>query len=159
MLRSIVKHNPRKPKKSALKNNQCILISDFSPQGQEWLKKLLVDMKDTCVAMRGVGLAANQIGVFRQVILIMEPKKLPIIMINPKIIEAYGDELGEDEGCLSVPGERGIVKRKQYVVVEFQESDGTPRTAVCCDYEARIVQHEVDHINNIVCCDRFEEKK
>jgi len=157
MLRSVVKHNPKKPHKSPLKINKCSPITDFSYEGKIWIKKLISDMKDTCTSMKGVGLAANQIGVYRQLILIAEPKKPHIIMINPRVIDSYGDIIEEKEGCLSVPGVYGIVKRHQYVVVEFKDINGDDKTSICCGYEARIVSHEIGHLNNELCIERFEK--
>lgn len=116
-------------------------------------------MQDTCTAMQGVGLAANQIGMNLRIALIAEPKKKPFFIVNPKIVE-LGEEVEDgQEGCLSCPGKFGNVKRSKYVTIDYQELDGSLRRGICCDYEARIVQHEIDHLNNVLCVERMTDAK
>ena len=117
----------------------------------ERLHTLLDDMGDTLIESGGVGLAAPQVGILRRAVLVLETNvpegeaEYVIELINPEIIETSGEQNGP-EGCLSVPGVFGLVKRPEYVKVraqdrfgEFFEVEGTGLTARCfC--------HEIDHL-------------
>ncbi len=127
------------------------------------LHQLLDDMRETLFAANGVGLAAPQVGVLRRAVIVLETnvpegeEERVIELINPEIIECSGAQDGP-EGCLSVPGEYGLVKRPMNVKVraqdrfgEFFEAEGTGLTARCfC--------HELDHLEGIVftsLCERM----
>ena len=148
----LTKEEPRLYKKSRP-------VTDFNPR----LHQLLDDMAETLTAENGVGLAAPQVGVLRRAVLVLETnvpdgeEDYLIELINPEIIESSGEQYGP-EGCLSVPGEYGLVRRPMNVKVraqdrfgKFFEVDGTGLTARCfC--------HEIDHLNGIVFtskCDRM----
>ncbi len=135
----------------------CRPVRDFNPR----LHQLLDDMAETMDHAAGVGLAAPQVGVLRRVVLVMETNvgedEEPYIieLINPVILETEGEQ-HEPEGCLSVPGEYGIVKRPAKVKVraqdrygEFFEAEGTGLTAACfC--------HELDHLDGVVFTEKCE---
>ena len=129
-------------------------VSEFD----EKLARLAGDMADTMYAAPGVGLAANQIGEALQ-LLVYDPDPDPEVrnykvLINPRIVEAQGEELGE-EGCLSVREFCAEVKRAWRVVVEARDLKGQPLTVEAEDFPARVLQHEIDHLNGILFIDRI----
>ena len=108
-------------------------------------KILIEDMLDTMYEKYGVGLAAPQVGVLKQIVVI-DVGEGPIVLINPEIIEKSGEQTG-DEGCLSVPGMAGQVTRPNYVKVKAQDEDMNE-----VEYEgegllARAFCHELDHLD------------
>lgn len=118
------------------------------------LHKLLDDMAETMYDAPGVGLAAPQVGVSKRVI-VLDPgddETGLIEMVNPEIVEKSGEEIGP-EGCLSIPGLQGDVKRYTRIVVKGQDRHGNPVEMVATDYLARIFQHEIDHLNGILFTD------
>ncbi|MDR2670313.1 MAG: peptide deformylase [Oscillospiraceae bacterium] len=110
------------------------------------LHTLLDDMLETLRDARGAGLAAPQIGVLRRVVLIEVEEGAPIELINPEIVREEGEQEGP-EGCLSVPGLYGIVKRPMTVTVRAQDRHGHPITVTGEEMLARAFCHEVDHLN------------
>jgi peptide deformylase len=123
------------------------------------LRELLVDMNDTMVALNGAGLAAPQIGVSLQVVIFgvgknpryPQAEEVPFtVLINPTL-EPIGDEMEEGwEGCLSVPGMRGLVPRYRRLRYRGFAPNGEPIDRTVSDFHARVVQHEVDHLNGIL---------
>jgi len=121
------------------------------------LHKLLRDMADTMYDARGVGLAAPQIGILKRVIVVDVGDEHGLIeMVNPEIVEREGEQIGP-EGCLSIPGLNGIVRRAQRVVVKGQDRNGNPFTVDAEGYLARAFQHEVDHLNGVLFTDIADE--
>ena len=123
--------------------------------------RLCDDMVETMAAARGLGLAANQIGVSLRIITIetgSEKESRPIVFINPRIVRLEGEEVGE-EGCLSIPGFYETVKRAQNAVVTGTGLDGKEFTIECNGMLARAVQHEVDHLNGILFIDHLSPVK
>ena len=123
----------------------------------DWrLHKLLKDMKDTLIDSNGVGLAAPQVGILRRVVLVDTGDEI-IELINPTIIETDGEQIGA-EGCLSVPGKYGLVKRPYYAKVRAQDRDGNWFEAEGEELIARCFCHELDHLDGILyteVMDRF----
>ncbi len=118
--------------------------------------RILVDkMKAAMAAARGVGLAAPQMGVSERVIIYKLPEENePLrVVINPKIITMKGEQIGP-EGCLSIPYLQGDVKRAKEVTVKGMDMLGRPFKRRATDFEARIIQHEVDHLDGILFIDR-----
>lgn len=111
----------------------------------EKLWQLLDDMKETMEKADGVGLAAVQVGVLRRVIVMNVGDGL-IELINPEIIEVSGEQEGQ-EGCLSVPGRWGIVKRPNYVKLRAQNRKGQWRLYEGTELKARCFCHEIDHLD------------
>lgn len=121
------------------------------------IQKLLRDMADTMYDAGGVGLAAPQIGILKRVI-VLDPHDEEtglIEMVNPEIIHAEGEQLGP-EGCLSIPGLNGEVRRKQKIKVKGLNSKGEEIIIEAEDFLARIFQHEIDHLNGILFTDIAE---
>ena len=125
------------------------------------MRALIADMFDTMYAEEGVGLAAPQVGIGLRVIVI-DPRENdiePFALINPQIVR-LGDEVGRDEeGCLSIPGLKEIVERPTTVVVEAMNPDGEPVSIDAGGLLARILQHEVDHLDGILFLDRVSALK
>lgn len=117
----------------------------------EKLWQLLDDMKETMDKADGVGLAAVQVGVLRRVIVINVGDGL-IELINPEIIEVSGEQEGQ-EGCLSVPGRWGIVKRPNYVKLRAQNRKGQWRLYEGTELKARCFCHEIDHLDGTLYID------
>ena len=118
----------------------------------ERLHQLLDDMHDTMAAANGVGLAGVQIGILRRIVVIDIDKRIELI--NPVIAEESEEMLTMSEGCLSFPGERGLVARPKKVTVNAQDRHGDPFTVTGEDMLARALCHEVDHLNGIVYHDK-----
>lgn len=107
-------------------------------------KILINDMLDTMYEEGGVGLAAPQVGILKQIVVI-DIGDGPIVLINPKIAEESGEQTG-DEGCLSVPGKAGTVTRPYYVKVRAQDEDMEEIEIEGEELLARAICHEVDHL-------------
>jgi len=123
----------------------------------DWrLHKLLDDMTETLVDSGGVGLAAPQVGILRRVVLVDTGEQI-IELINPTLVETDGEQIGP-EGCLSVPGKYGLVKRPYYAKVRAQDRDGNWFEAEGEELIARCFCHELDHLDGILyteLMDRF----
>ena len=118
------------------------------------LHKLLDDMKETLADANGVGLAAPQVGILRRVFIVDTGEEV-LELINPEILETEGEQVGP-EGCLSVPGRYGLVKRPYYAKVRAQDRDGNWYEAEGEELIARCFCHENDHLNGIVYTEVME---
>ena len=112
------------------------------------LHKLLDDMRDTLIDSNGVGLAAPQVGILRRVVLVDTGEEI-LELINPELIETAGEQVGA-EGCLSVPGKYGLVKRPYYAKVRAQDRYGEWYEAEGEEIIARCFCHELDHLDGIL---------
>ena len=112
------------------------------------LHKLLDDMADTMEDANGVGLAAPQVGILRRVVVVDTGDGI-LELVNPTIIETDGEQEGP-EGCLSVPGKYGLVKRPYYAKVRAQDRNGEWFEAEGEELIARCFCHELDHLDGIV---------
>lgn len=117
-----------------------------------WL--LLRDMADTMYKAEGVGLAAPQVGILRRVVVVDVGDGL-IELVNPEIISVEGEQAGP-EGCLSVPGKRGFVRRPQKVTVRAQDRKGKFFEVTGEDLLARCLCHEIDHLDGVLYTDKME---
>ncbi len=117
-------------------------------------------MFDTMYAADGIGLAAPQVGVAKRLFVIdtREPGAEPLAMVNPVIVERTGAERGE-EGCLSLPGLVGVVERAAHVIVEGFDVAGQPIRVDATGLLARVIQHEIDHVDGILFIDRLSPIK
>lgn len=123
------------------------------------LKVLVDDMYETMDVAYGVGLAAPQVGILKRVIVIDnrdEENGKRFYMINPEIIEKEGVEVGM-EGCLSVPGKQGTVERSKDIKVRYNDLSGEEKIMYAEDFLARIIQHEIDHLDGILYTDKAIE--
>ena len=117
--------------------------------------QLVRDMFETMDAHDGVGLAGPQVGVARRIFVMREPEGEDICLINPEIIESDGREEGE-EGCLSLPEVYTMVPRATHVRVRALNSQGESMEFEAEDLAARIIQHELDHLNGVIFLDRVD---
>ena len=120
----------------------------------EKLHKLLDDMKETLADANGVGLAAPQVGILRRIFIVDTGEEV-LELVNPTILETDGEQCGA-EGCLSVPGRYGLVKRPYYAKVKAQDRDGNWFEAEGEELIARCFCHENDHLNGIVYTEVME---
>lgn len=120
------------------------------------INTLIDDMIETMNDAQGIGLAAPQVGTLRRVI-VVDIGEGPMAMINPVISDEEGEEIGV-EGCLSIPEFRGTVKRPQKLNVKYLDRDGNEQTLEAEDLLARVVCHEVDHLNGVLFKDIFIEE-
>ncbi|MEK7606984.1 MAG: peptide deformylase [Patescibacteria group bacterium] len=123
---------------------------------REDLEALAADMILTMQKAPGVGLAAPQIGQSIRLIII-EREGEPLALMNPVIIKRPWRKASMDEGCLSVPGKFGIIKRSPWVVVRAQHLDGSPFEIKAEGMLAEIFQHEIDHLDGILYIDKAEK--
>lgn len=121
------------------------------------VRRFVADLFDTMHAARGVGLAANQVGVARR-IAVVEAEDQSLVLINPRIVETSGRETGE-EGCLSVPDIYADVTRPDRVVLEALDTEGNPYRRELTGLSARAVQHEIDHLDGILFLDHLSMLK
>ena len=118
------------------------------------LHALLKDMEETLVESGGVGLAAPQVGILRRVVLVDTGEEI-LELINPVLVETDGEQVGP-EGCLSVPGKYGLVKRPYYAKVRAQDRYGNWYEAEGEEIVARCFCHELDHLDGIVYTEVME---
>jgi peptide deformylase len=124
------------------------------------IRKLAKDMLQTMYSSDGIGLAAPQVGINKQLIVIDcepdQPTNPPLILINPQIV-GYGDQLcNAEEGCLSIPGVYMEVIRPETIEVSYKDENGRPRKLKASGLLARAIQHEMDHLNGVMFVDRVE---
>ena len=121
----------------------------------DWrLHKLLNDMKETLAEANGVGLAAPQVGILRRVVIVDTGEEI-LELVNPELLETDGEQEGA-EGCLSVPGKYGLVKRPYYAKVRAQDRNGEWFEAEGEELIARCFCHELDHLDGIVYTEVME---
>jgi peptide deformylase len=126
------------------------------------LKDLARDLAETMYDAPGAGLAANQIGVCLRVVVIdvseSEEEKKPLVLVNPEIIEKEGCQVDE-EGCLSVIDLTANVERYSKLLVKAQDLDGKTWEFPAEEFFARVIQHELDHLNGILFIDHLSPLK
>lgn len=132
-------------------NKQCKEVAEVTPRIQE----LIDDMFETLYDANGVGLAAPQVGILKRIVVIDTTGEDPILMINPKIIETSGEQEGY-EGCLSVPGKTGHVKRPNYVKAVAYDENMKPFEIEGTELLARAICHELDHLEGKLYVDKVE---
>lgn len=124
----------------------------------ERLHQLLDDMAETLENANGVGLAAPQVGILRRIVLVIETNvedEEIIELINPVIVKTEGEQVGA-EGCLSVPGEYGIVRRPSCVTVRAQDRNGNWFEYTGTGLTARCICHELDHLDGHLFTEKVE---
>jgi peptide deformylase len=129
-------------------------VSDFDDD----LRRLVDRMTELMHDAQGVGLAATQVGVLRRVFVFEPDEDGPRIVVNPMIV-TLGDELESDgEGCLSLQGVRVPVERPTTLTIAGKDQDGEDVSYELAGYEARIAQHELDHLDGVLIIDRTDEE-
>ena len=120
------------------------------------VRKLIADMAETMKAAPGVGLAAPQVGVQRRVLVYCTGPEEPLhALVNAEIVERSGSVVA-DEGCLSIPELTYPVERAERITVRGLDGEGESVTYEVEDFEARVVQHEVDHLDGVLFLDRID---
>jgi len=125
------------------------------------LRRLAQDMFDTMYEADGVGLAAPQVGLLTRLI-VVDPREQgvePVALVNPRVVELGGDTDRAEEGCLSIPGVRDVVERPVKATVEALDLDGEPIRIEAEGLLARVLQHEIDHLEGILFPDRLSPLK
>ncbi|HEY9845415.1 MAG TPA: peptide deformylase [Candidatus Caenarcaniphilales bacterium] len=144
---------------------QATPIEDLQDAG---MQKLIDDLIATVISVNGVGIAAPQVAEPFRVFIVAShpsprypnaPNMQPTAMINPRILSHSDKQVKDWEGCLSIPGIRGLVPRYTAVEVEYLDCQGKLQKHTFRDFIARIVQHEQDHLEGIVFLDRLETTK
>lgn len=130
---------------------QCRSVKNFDDN----LASLLDDMKETVRAERGAGLAAPQIGVSLRAVVIDVDEGF-YELVNPVIISVKGEQVGP-EGCLSVKGKQGTVRRPDKVKAEYRDRKGKKHKLTAEGFFARAVCHELDHLDGVLYTDKAEE--
>ena len=123
------------------------------------LEVLIDDIYETMVVAYGVGLAAPQVGILKRLIVVDnrdEEENKRFYMLNPVILEKEGEEISM-EGCLSIPGKQGTVKRAKNIKVKYNDLTGEEKIMEAEDFLARIIQHEMDHLDGILYTDKAIE--
>jgi len=128
------------------------------------LVSLVRDMFHTMHKANGVGLAATQIGLDVALTVVDisrmegEEKQEPLTLINPRILEIHGDQI-QEEGCLSIPHLRASVQRAKEIYVEYQDLDLNKKMLEAKDFLARVIQHEIDHLNGVLFIDHLTKEE
>jgi peptide deformylase len=126
------------------------------------IRQLVREMLQTMYSADGIGLAAPQVGVHKQVIVIDcepdKPEAVPLVLINPTIKSTSGEVSPFQEGCLSIPGVYLEVKRPEVVEVSYRDEYGRPQTLKAKELLSTVIQHEMDHLNGVLFVDRVENK-
>ena len=126
--------------------------------------KIANQMMDTMIKAPGVGLAANQVGILKQIITINfedkeNNKKASYILFNPSIIEYSEEKVIMEEGCLSLPEQYADIERPKKIFLEYIDEDEKHIKKEIDGYEARILQHEIDHLSGILFVDYLSSLK
>jgi peptide deformylase len=119
------------------------------------IQRLIDDMLETMPAVYGVGLAAPQVGKSLRLAVIGLPDEEPLVLVNPEIVRRIGERIVE-EGCLSVPGYRGEVKRSVAVTVKARDRNGRQLRIKGTELLAHALEHELDHLNGVLYVDHLE---
>ncbi|HET7790093.1 MAG TPA: peptide deformylase [Gemmatimonadales bacterium] len=124
------------------------------------VRRLVDDLFETMRVAKGVGLAANQVGVARRVAVVdtAEEGLPPLVLINPEIVDRSGAEVAE-EGCLSIPEIFGDVERSLEITVAATDRDGKRYRHHATAFQARAIQHEIDHLDGILFLDHLSAVK
>lgn len=125
------------------------------------VRRLLDDLFETMYAAKGVGLAANQVGLARRVAVVDvgHETREPLVLINPSVVQHTNESDVAEEGCLSIPELFGDVERPVGVVLEALDQHGKPYRLETEGYQARAIQHEIDHLDGVLFLDHLSAVK
>ena len=126
-------------------------VTEMTPR----LKTLIKDMYNTMDYEDGIGLAAPQVGILKRIFTV-GIGDIRLAFVNPEVLESEGEYL-DGEGCLSIPGENGVVKRPTYVKVKAMNEEGKHFIIEAKYLLARCILHELDHLNGVLFTDKLEE--
>lgn len=124
------------------------------------LATIIQDLRDTLYASKiSVGLSGVQIGLTKRVFVMNVEKSdrsREVVCVNPRLLESHGSTIEKNESCMSVINSRGSVKRKEKVTLAYFDANGNAVTREFVGFEARVVQHELDHLDGVLFADRLE---
>lgn len=124
------------------------------------VRKLIKSMKETLISVKGLGLAANQVGILKRIFIAYDKEKGNLItVINPEIVDKNQEEIIDLEGCLSFPEIYFSINRNKKVTVKGINEDGKDIIIEGKDLLARCFQHEIDHLNGILIIDYASEQE
>ncbi len=138
-----------------LLKKHSVVVPDINDE----VRALVAGMFETMERGKGVGLAAVQVGELLRLFFTKVPGDSPRVFINPDILETSIDEVTMEEGCLSIPGLYTDVTRPGSIRVQAWNEKGRPFALSAEEYLARVIQHELDHLNGILFIDRVGPKK
>jgi len=121
-------------------------------------QQFITDMVESMYAAKGIGIAATQVGVGKRVFIAESPDG-PIALINPVFTKKSLKMLNGEEGCLSIPGKYDKLRRHKTVTIEALTANGDKISFTAENFFARILQHELDHLDGILYADRVEEQR
>lgn len=125
------------------------------------IKKLIADMTETMLAVDGLGIAAPQVGVNLRIYIARlnfnTPNEMIAPMVNAEILNISDEKESNEEGCLSIPGKFGLVRRSKAVTIRYMDEKGKTHTLKLNGLNARIMQHETDHLEGILIADKIEQ--
>ena len=121
------------------------------------IQQIIDDMIVTMQEANGVGLAAPQVGVLLRVIVLQMPEQEPFSIVNPDIVKSSGERM-VIEGCLSIPGYQGELKRSEKVTVKGLDREGKKIRIRATDLLAQALEHEIDHLDGILYTDRIDSE-
>ena len=128
------------------------------PSVDRGIQELIDDMLITLHEASGAGLAAPQVGVSLRIVVVQMPETEPLVLVNPEVVKRSGEREIE-EGCLSIPGYRGTVKRSLSVTVKAHDRQGKEFRIKADDLLGQCLEHELDHLNGILYIDHLTDKK
>jgi len=131
------------------------------PGVDDAVRRLIDDLFETMYAAKGVGLAANQVGIAQRVAVVDTGGETPdpLVLVNPTIVQRGEETETAEEGCLSIPEIFGDVERPVAIVVEATDRTGTPFRLEASGYRARAIQHEIDHLDGVLFLDHLSAVK
>ncbi|WP_341659189.1 peptide deformylase [Blattabacterium cuenoti] len=145
---------------------KCLDIDFSSCDRKEKINQLIQDMFETIHKEKGIGLAAPQVGKNIRLFIVKTPylngeniRNYKEVFINAKILKIHGKECKFNEGCLSIPGIMGYIKRKTHVKIEYYDQDWKKQKKTLTGICARVILHEYDHIEGKLFIDYFSYKK
>ena len=122
------------------------------------VRRLVERMTSLMEDAQGVGLAATQVGILRRLFVFVSGDDGPQVIVNPTIVERAEETDSDEEGCLSLQGVKVPVERSVRVVLEGLDANGKPVRYELSDYDARVVQHELDHLDGVLIIDRTDDE-
>ncbi|MEA1986924.1 MAG: peptide deformylase [Candidatus Marinimicrobia bacterium] len=139
---------------ASILRRKCKLVKSITTD----IEKLIPNMIETMYADDGIGLSANQVGHDISLSIIGKDaveSENDLVLINPKILEYSDEKSYEEEGCLSIPDITEKVSRSKYIKLKYQDLDLKEQINDFSDFTARVIQHEVDHLNGVFFTDRI----
>ena len=129
-------------------------VEDFDDDLRRLVERMIELMHDA----QGVGLAATQVGILRRLFVYEPDEEGPRALVNPVVAELGGESTSDEEGCLSLQGVRVPVDRSTRIVLEGKDEHGADVRVELDEYAARVVQHELDHLDGVLILDRTDDE-